>query len=268
MSREHLTEQQSEQDTGASVAAANGDIQGLPPNLYGKIMSLKRGDAEGLKLLLDLHHEMSDKILQVASPHVGASAVRQAIAMRQQNRVGKPGQVPKQSFEAGGEFELESGPKPAQEADAAPAPDQSAGGNASVGSSPPTHEPESRGHVTPVNEEAHAGVKQIAGDAFDPKVPGTPLLPPKPADPQWVVAARKYNQLHPTTVAEFNDLTNNTCAPDDLQQAAPLAVAAWQQKHGLEADGKVGPHTLAKARQVIAKVPHQGGASPEARIPV
>lgn len=245
MSREQLTDQQPEQDAGASVAAANGDIYGLPPHLYGQIKSLRYGDAEGLKLLLDLHHEFSKQILGVASSHIGLSATKKAMAMR----TGNTAPINEQAHAdvgniAGDAFQ----PTPGATTTA------------------PAKDPQAQGGVTPLNDQAHADIRHIAGDAFDPAPAATAAAPAKASEPPWVAGARKFNKVHAETVAEFNSLTNNACALDGVDND-PLAIAAWQAKNGLVADGKVGPHTLATARKVTAQAGPAGAAS-DARVAV
>jgi murein L,D-transpeptidase YcbB/YkuD len=93
-----------------------------------------------------------------------------------------------------------------------------------------------------------------------------PGAKPAAAEPTWVAGARKYNQAHATLVDEFNDLTNYKLAVDE-GIVDPQTVARWQADHGLPADGKVGPHTLATARQVVAKA-GPASAQADARIPV
>ena len=86
----------------------------------------------------------------------------------------------------------------------------------------------------------------------------------KAAEPAWVTGARTYNAAHADLVSEFNDATAGSCL-DASGQLDPQAVARWQRQHGVDADGKVGPHTLAAARQASAKA---GPAAADQRIPV
>ena len=89
----------------------------------------------------------------------------------------------------------------------------------------------------------------------------------KPGDAE----AHAYQSRHGAQAAEFLELTGGSCrGPDGQLDAAQ--VRAWQSAHGLQADGKVGPETIAAARHggVTAK-PKQAdspldthtGASPE-----
>ncbi len=64
--------------------------------------------------------------------------------------------------------------------------------------------------------------------------------------------ARKFNEAHPALVAEFNELTQNAlCFSEtgEIGSIDPLKVARWQAHRGLDADGKVGPRTVAAARK-------------------
>ena len=90
--------------------------------------------------------------------------------------------------------------------------------------------------------------------------------PAKPAaEPAWAGGARRYNEAHAEGVSEFNELTQGSCKGAD-GQLDPQAVARWQRQHGVDGDGKVGPHTLAAARHVQAKAGPSGAQ--DARIPV
>lgn len=79
---------------------------------------------------------------------------------------------------------------------------------------------------------------------------------------QGVHAAAKYNAAHPDLVAEFNKLTGGKCAGDDAGVSVH-AVRQWQMAHGLPADGKVGPKTIATARKE-AKAAKVNGEAKEA----
>ena len=72
------------------------------------------------------------------------------------------------------------------------------------------------------------------------------------AEPAWVAGARAYNLAHADLVADFNAATRMSCIGAD-GRLDPLAVAAWQSEHGVAADGRVGPHTLAAARAAAAR---------------
>ena len=199
MSREQLTEQQSQQDT-AGPEAAPQNTHGLPPALHAQVMRLGPGDAQALRDLLTLYPVFSSGILAVAAPHVGNAAVQRAIAMVQQNAQGQP------------------------TAGAGPASNQ-------------------------------AFIKDTLADGDTRPA----------AEPAWVAGARTYNDAHADLVAEFNAATAHSCL-DASGQLDPQAVARWQRQHGIAADGKVGPHTLAAARQASAKA--GPAAAADQRIPV
>ena len=69
-----------------------------------------------------------------------------------------------------------------------------------------------------------------------------------PQEPAWVAGARAYNATHMHLVSQFNDLTAYECLDDDSKALVPQAVAKWQAHHGIAADGKVGPQTVAAAK--------------------
>jgi murein L,D-transpeptidase YcbB/YkuD len=107
--------------------------------------------------------------------------------------------------------------------------------------------------------------KEQIGPGGEFELEGSAAPAPK-AEAPWVAGARKYNDAHAELVSEFNELTKYKCALDD-GLIDPQAVAHWQRQHGLEPDGKVGPHTLAAARHAVAKAGPAGGSA-DARIPV
>jgi hypothetical protein len=86
-------------------------------------------------------------------------------------------------------------------------------------------------------------------------------------EPAWVAGAHAYNAAHPALVDEFEELTNHAVLLDGEND--PKAVARWQRDHGLDPDGKIGPHTIAVARQVKAKTSEVAAApQTDARPPV
>ena len=90
MSREHLTDQ-AHQGIEAQGTQQNGDIQGLPPRIYGLAMALRPGDVAGLRTLLWEYEFLSQQILAVVSPHVGASTVQRAIRSMPTKAEGRSG---------------------------------------------------------------------------------------------------------------------------------------------------------------------------------
>jgi peptidoglycan hydrolase-like protein with peptidoglycan-binding domain len=230
MSREQLTDQQAEQGTAAPGTATAELTYGLPAPLYAQVKSLRYGDAEGLASLLAAHQEFSRNLLGVASSHVGLAAVKRAMAMTQHNAVGRPGALTQQQIGPGGEFELE-------------------------GSAPAARPGVVRPGALTQQQIGPGGEFELEGSA-----------PAKPAaEPAWAAGARRYNEAHVELVSEFNELTQGSCKGAG-GQLDPQAVARWQRQHGVDADGKVGPHTLAAARHVQAKAGPAGAQ--DARIPV
>jgi peptidoglycan hydrolase-like protein with peptidoglycan-binding domain len=63
-------------------------------------------------------------------------------------------------------------------------------------------------------------------------------------------AANAYNAAHPHHVTEFNALTDGFAMRDGKVDAEK--IANWQYDHGLEADGKIGPKTVAVAKKEAA----------------
>jgi hypothetical protein len=107
MSREQLTEQ-TQGNATADYAAREGDVDGLPPHLYGLVMRLRPGDAPALVTLLRQNLPYSERILAAASPHVGLSTIKQAQAMMPANTVGAGGSLG--TFRPGGEYDLDDTP--------------------------------------------------------------------------------------------------------------------------------------------------------------
>jgi murein L,D-transpeptidase YcbB/YkuD len=89
---------------------------------------------------------------------------------------------------------------------------------------------------------------------------------PAAAVPAWASGAQRYNAAHAEYVSDFNELTNNSCL-DASGQLDPQLVARWQREHGVDADGKIGPHTVAAARVAQAKA-GPAGTSADQRVPV
>ena len=81
-----------------------------------------------------------------------------------------------------------------------------------------------------------------------------PAAPAPKAESAWIVHARAYNRSSPAA-SEFNSLTAGSCATADGVDLDPDKVARWQADHGVAPDGRVGPHTLAKARTVASAPP-------------
>jgi hypothetical protein len=124
MSREQLNDHES-QGAGPAQAEVQGDVQGLPPNLYQQASQIRPGDVQGLRDLLTLFPDFAPQILAVVSPRAGLSTVKQAQAQVQQNAVGRGGALTSQQIHAGGEFAIEgsapvAGPEVAAPAQAAP----------------------------------------------------------------------------------------------------------------------------------------------------
>jgi hypothetical protein len=73
-----------------------------------------------------------------------------------------------------------------------------------------------------------------------------PATAQKPQD-EWARNAASYNERHAAFVEEFHNLTGGTYRlPDGTVD--PAQVMAWQMENNLQADGKIGPQTVAAAR--------------------
>jgi hypothetical protein len=291
MSREQLTDQQFQEGTGTS-GATKDETHGLPPALHAQVERLGPGDVRGLRDLLTLYSTFSQGILAVASHRMSMAAVKQAIALTEQNVVGRPPTTDPEAFKPGGEFALEGnddaplaprGPsRPLTQEQMRP------GGEFEVeGSDPQLLNP--KGPSRPLTQEQMrpGGEFEVEGSdpqLLAPKGPSRPLTQEQMrpggefevegSDPQllnpgtepaWVAGARRYNDAQASFVADFNEATNNSCVVDG--KLDPQAVARWQAQHGIGADGKVGPQTLAAARKAsVSEAPKP--VETEARPPV
>lgn len=257
MSKEQLSEQT--QTAAPEESRTKDDIHGLPPYLFGQVMKLRPGDADGLTKLLRLYPDYTDKILAAASPQVGLSTIKQAQAMVQTNAVGASGSLG--STRPGGGFLDET---------ATPTTPQGKAG--ALGPVRPGTEyldetPASSGQRDAPSVEAKQEPESVASGkgstAAEPDKGSTA------AEPPWVADARRYNDIQEYLVEEFNELTDYICDNDDTGKLDPKAVADWQRAHGLSPDGKVGPHTVQAARAVKTKGSAVAKAEqPDARIPV
>ena len=275
MSREQLTDQQQGQTDQQTAAAEKDDEYGLPPALHGQVMRLGPNDAQALADLLTLMPMFSRGILSLASHHMGNAAIQRAIAIQQQ-RASTRGAPP-------GDFDAEEFRRTNDEADAADADKRAHG----VGRPPGGFDKDEFRAFNDKEDEAD-GTKQAHGQgkppggfdkeefrAFNDKedeADGTKQAhgqgkPPggfdkdefrafndrEDAQDAWVEGARKYNEAHMALVDEFNELTNYSCLYKTGSAGLdPKAVKRWQEANGLPADGKVGPQTVAKARQLHA----------------
>jgi len=93
--------------------------------------------------------------------------------------------------------------------------------------------------ATPTHDHAQGAEHATAATA------GATASAMAPQEPAWVAGARAYNATHAHLVSQFNDLTAYECLDDDSKALVPQAVAKWQAHHGIPADGKVGPQTVA-----------------------
>ncbi len=173
--------------------------------------------------------------------------------------VGRPGALTQQQIGPGGEFELE-GSAPAKPAVVRPGAltqqQIGPGGEFELEGSAPARPAVGRPGALTQQQIGPGGEFELEGSA-----------PAKPAaEPAWAAGARRYNEAHAELVSEFNELTQGSCRGAG-GQLDPQAVARWQRQHGVDADGKVGPHTLAAARHVQAKA-GPAGVQADARIPV
>jgi hypothetical protein len=269
MSRTQQLEQQPEQaQAQAPATELDQETFGLPRPLYAQIMQLTPDDAEALASMLKTHQRLSGAILQVAARHMGNAAVQRAIAVatNARSKIG-PGELSEKGATevqpstrmSKGEMRqfLEDPPARAQ-------PGQGPLSHAEMHEfleDPPAKAQPAQGPLS------HAEMHEFLEDPPAKAQPAEPATPAKPAhataEPAWVAGARAYNAAHAVLVDEFNELTSDVCRLDGEGKVDPQAVARWQSHHGLAADGKIGPHTVAAARTLKAK-PSAVAAGPQA----
>ena len=229
MTREAQSEHEPGQsDAAAQATAAAQQSQDLPPRLHAQILQMTPADAGALAELLQLHPALADRILSVAAPHMGNSAVQRALAIANGS---KP-----QGRQA-----------PLSTAEMHEMLDDPAAGSQTTA---PKKAPLSTAEMHEMLDDPAPGPSHMA--------PKTELAAPRPAQvataPAWVAEARAYNAAHPDLVDRFNELTSDVARLDGAGDVDPQAVAHWQRSHHVSADGKIGPHTIeaAKAGQSMA----------------
>jgi len=223
---EHRPGQQ--QDAAAQTTQSSEPSLELRPDLKDALVRMNPADARPLAEMLKLYPSLSNEILSFAASHLGNAFVQRAIAIAQgskaQGRGGAMSQDEMHGF-------LDDAPAKAPPA-AAP------------------HKP----------ALSQAELHEYLDDA---PAKAQPAQPAAAAEPAWVAGARAFNAAHTDWVDEFNDLTANVARLDGVGKVDPEAVARWQSHHGLAPDGKIGPHTVAKARALKAR-PSAVAAGPQA----
>ena len=276
MSREQQVEQQPDQQRAqAPGTERHPETFGLPDSLYARIMQLTPDDAEALSSLLKTYPGFSRAILQVAAGHMGNAAVQRAIASNGGSAAG-PGEQPAHHALSQAELHEFLDDAPAKAPPAQARPNQHPLSQAEVheflddapAKAPPA---QAQPNQHPLSQ---AELHEFLDDA-PAKAPPAQAQPKTAThtDSPRTAAARAYNHQHSDLAVEFNELTNYKCLDahgggdniNDGRKLDPKLVASWQEQHGLDADGMVGPLTIAKAREVKAR-PSAGAvaAAPQA----
>ena len=247
MSKEQLDQQAQHDGNGQDAAAARGDgfVDGLPPGVHAQLQAIRPGDAQALAQLLNMYREtFATQILAAAAraPQLGNAVVQRAIKLADQRTL--PDIAPGVMGHGG----LATG-------------DPGALGTAT----------RQGGEFAPMASDPQlAGTEAHAGQGYAPAAaPEAAPAPAAAAAPAWVASAQTYNAAHRHLVDEFNELTLDVCRLDGEAQVDAMAVARWQRNHDLPADGKIGPHTVQKARELsamksaaVADAPQAGGQIP------
>jgi hypothetical protein len=221
---EHQAGQQAGQQDAAAQATESADATyGLRADLHAQILHMTPADAGALAEMLQNYPSLMGAILAVAASHMGNAAVQRAIELVK-------------TWKAQGR----SGALSHDEVHQA------------TGDSRPLSGSEM---IAALHDESDGPQKAAP--------PAAPKVAPAAAEPAWLAGARSYNDAHPELVDEFNELTGDVCRLDGAGKVDLQAVARWQTHHGLAADGKIGHHTVAKARALKAKAP-EVAAAPQA----
>jgi hypothetical protein len=229
MSKEPQSEHQPGQDAAAPATETADPSYGLRADLHAQILQMSPADAGALAEMIQNYPSFMGAILAVAASHMGNAAVQRSIQLVK-------------SWKA-----------------------QGRSGALSQGE---VHQ--ATGDSGPLSGSE---VVSSLHDASDGPLHTAPAAAPRPAhaaaEPAWGTGARAYNAAHAALVDEFNELTNDVCRLDGEGKVDPQAVARWQTNHGVEPDGKIGPHTVAAARKLQAKAPEVAAAPhADARPPV
>jgi hypothetical protein len=228
MSKEQLSAQT--QTEAAEESRTQDDIHGLPPHLFGQVMKLRPGDADALTRLLRIHPEYTDKILAAASPQVGLSTIKQAQAMVQTNAVGGSGSLG--ATRPGTEY-LDETATPVV--------------------------PQVRRVETPAEHAEE--LRDLEGSASSGEAKKEPESDQaKPAkDEAWVAGARAYNAAHAHLVSKLVEILQDRSFLGADGQIDVQKVKAFQATQGIDADGKVGPATIAAAQKYQDAHPNNFG---------
>jgi hypothetical protein len=288
MSREQQTEQTQSNATEA-YAERDGDIQGLPPHLFGLVMKVKPGDAAALVALLRQHPPYAERILAAASPHAGLSTVKQAQAMMPQEAVGAGGSLG--SIKPGSEYDLESSPAVVPQikydTNEAEHTEELLGMDGGRSQFLPEDVRQRVGAIRTGDSKALGSLFAQYPELFDTLVmyarslhgvdtvstaidvyndlrknpeastgndqgqtnAGGAGQATAKQDDKWESGARAYNASHTQWVSKFLDIMKDPSLVGADGQVDPHKVAAFQRAQGLDADGRVGPQTVAAAQK-------------------
>jgi murein L,D-transpeptidase YcbB/YkuD len=229
-----------QQDAAAQTTQGSEPSLELRPDLKAQLLQMDPADAGPLAEMLKLYPNLSGGIILFAASHLGNAFVQRAIAIAKGGKAqGRPGAMSRDEVRASIE---------------GPAAPLSAGEMRGFLEDGPAAAQPKKGPLS--HQEMHEFLDDSPARA-------------QPAEPAWVADARAYNAAHSELVEEFNELTDNVARLDGESKVDPQAVARWQGHHGVAADGKIGPRTVAAARALKAKAPAVAAApQADARPPV
>jgi hypothetical protein len=197
--------------------APKAELRAFPKLVDDTLAMLEPQNVDVLVKLFHKHPGQRELLITQATEIVGPDAVRAALAIVDQESP-KAAVLPQEA------------PPPGVEA--APAP---------------TAAPQQVEEPTPalvVEKQVEDKVATAPEKAAPSEAPAQ--AEPAQEKPGWVTRAIAYNAAHETEVGQFNVATGNCCVGSD-GVVDPYLVAAWQAKHDVAPDGRVGRKTLENA---------------------
>jgi len=252
-----------------------------------QVAALKGTDIHLLANLLSLYPEMRDQLLKAASPVFGNVGIQKALnIVETQARIESQQQSQDEGVaftdgimartDEAAQHEPEAPvnvPEPAQ-AEQVEAVQEISAAEPEVLAAGLEVAPEARAEVIteatqqlgaePVaeaiklqSEDAQEHPQEAVAATEEIKVPETAeITQGRDAEQEetWETKARRYNERHPELVDLFVEAAGPSVVGED-GKVDPALIVAWQKENGVDVDGRIGPATLAKAREGGTKAP-------------